>query len=292
MIFVTGGSGFIGRHVVRQLLGKGEDVLVLARQPEAYRRIGDETVIAGDLASPEQIEEQLSAYSAESCIHLAWKGIPDYSYEMSEQNLHCGINLLHLCRKCGIRNLTITGSCWEYARPSGKVSVSAPLGSDNAFKCAKNALHLMAHAFCEEHLIHLNWMRLFYVYGPGQKKESLLPYILASLSEGRQPALRTPYQANDYIYVEDAADAIIKAALHHNFPETLNVGTGKAVRAFDILRMAAECFGCEIDAPGSAEADSSAFYADAKEMKDAFAWSARTSIHEGIRSMIGAIKER
>lgn len=266
MIFVTGASGFIGKYVVKELLDQGCDVICLVRNVESYHTIGDERILEGSLSDMQKISEKMNGIDVESCIHLAWEGIPDYSYDVSERNLFYGIELLHLCKKMGIKNLIVTGSCWEYDNPQGAIRTDYPIGYDNAFKAAKNSFHMMAHAFCKENGIHLNWLRLFYVYGPGQREGSLIPYIIKCFDEGRQPELNGAYNENDFIHVEDVAKVIVKVTLNQVYSETMNVGSGKATRVLDIVEREAEKRGYKLETSRYKRNQPVSFFADPVEM--------------------------
>ena len=286
MLFVTGASGFIGRYVVKELLNQKQEVLCLVRDAEKYQLIDNEQIVEGCLGDLEQLEPVLNDKQIDTCIHLAWEGIPDYSYEMSCRNLDHSLKLLKVCKNIGVSNLVITGSCWEYENPVGCIKTDYPVSSANAFKAAKNSLHMMAHAFCKEHEIHLNWMRLFYVYGPGQREGSLIPYIIHSFKNGKKPELNGAYNQNDFVYVQDVAEAIVKVALNHSYPEVLNVGSGEATRVMDIVMEGAKQFNIQISENDYERNSGTNFFADKEEKEKDYGWSRTSSITEGISAMI------
>ena len=287
MIFVTGGTGFIGKHVIKKLIEIRENVIVLVRNMKDYAAQGSEYVVEGTLDDPEPWQEELKQFSIDTCIHLAWEGIPDYSYEMSKKNLMHGLTVLDACKELGIQNLIMTGSCWEYDKPHGIVSVNDPVCDENAFKASKNALRMMAHAFCRENRIHFNWLRLFYVYGPGQREGSLIPHIIKSFKEEKQPELNGAYNRNDFVHVSDVADAIVKVAGNHNYPEILNVGSGCSTQVLSIVKMAAELMGQTINEQKYLKNNHNVeFYADKQEMYRDFSWEAKISMEKGIKQVI------
>ena len=290
MFFVTGGSGFIGKYVVKKLLENGEEVIVLVREAKKYKLQGCEILVEGNLGDIASWKNELKQYTIETCIHLAWEGIPDYSYEMSKKNLLYGLYVLDLCKEFGIKNLVITGSCWEYQNPKGSISVDHPIDYDKSFPAAKNSLRMMAHAFCKENDIHLNWMRLFYVYGPGQREGSLIPYIIKCFREGKQAELNGVYNKNDFVYVKDVADAIVKVAQTHEYDEILNIGTGYSTQVADIVRMIAETMPQKEAAPiySNTMKNQVDFYADEEEMRKNYEWSAVIQLKEGIQEMLSA----
>lgn len=289
MILVTGASGFIGKEVMKQLAKKGEEAAALVRDVGKYETAGDEIIIEATLDNLERSTKTLKSLPIDTCIHIAWEGLPNYSYDVSKKNLQYGLAVLDLCKECRINNIVITGSCWEYKDPVGKISTEWSIDVSNPFKAAKNSLHAMAHAFCSEYDIHLNWLRLFYVYGPGQRSGALIPTMIDSLRKREQPRLNCIYNENDFVYVGDVADAVVKCAANHSYPETLNVGSGKAVKVLDVAKLVSAEFGMAFHVDYSDEQNghiSDSFYADRDEMLRQYGWCSETDMVVGIKHMI------
>ena len=82
------------------------------------------------------------------------------------------------------------------------------------------------------------WMRTFYAYGPRQRSTSLVPSILNSLQEGKLPQLRTPLNANDFVYVDDVAEAFSKAVSRDIPSGIYHLGSGVSTPVLEVCRMA------------------------------------------------------
>lgn len=285
MVLVTGASGFIGKHVVEELVRDKQTVVCLVRNKNKYSFVGDEEVLECDLSDIELLKQTLKNREIDTCIHLAWEGIPDYSYEYSKKNLEMGMNVLEICKDLNISKLIITGSCWEYASPKGAISTSYRVEYNNCFKAAKNSLHMMAHAFCNDNDIKLNWLRLFYVYGVGQREGSLIPHIIQSFKEGHQPELNGAYNENDFVNVRDVAKVIVEVAMCNERKEVLNVGMGEAVRVLDVVEEVAKQMDFTLDKEKYIFKEGASFYADKAEMiKDGI--KCEISIRDGIKEML------
>lgn len=245
-IFITGATGFIGKHLLNKLEKQGMTLLVLSRQNMRENDGASRSFIQGNLENILNLKEQIASFSPDAVIHMAWEGIPDYLYYMSEKNLLYGLNILEICRFAGCKKLIITGSCWEYKKPLGLVKEDWPVCSDNSFKAAKNSLRMMSEAFCSEHGIAFNWLRLFYVYGPGQKAASLIPSIIRSIQKGEQPKLLTPHNKLDYIYVKDVVSCIAYVLENKMESGVFNVGSGIMTENIEILKIIAERMNLEI----------------------------------------------
>jgi len=81
-ILLTGGTGFIGRHVLAKL--KGHEVLLLTRSRK--RAPNGARVLEGDLNDLAALQQPIKDFAPECCVHLAWEGLPDLSQEMCEKN--------------------------------------------------------------------------------------------------------------------------------------------------------------------------------------------------------------
>lgn len=289
-ILLTGASGFIGTHVRKALYEAGYHVVSLMRTPGVNPYPGEQ-FLSGTLAKADALEQSLSGMTIDACVHLAWEGIPDYSSEYSMKNLEYGFQVLRLCKHLGIGKLVVSGSCWEYAEPSGMVSENAPLSYENAFKTAKNALHSMTEVFCRENGIACRWLRFFYVYGEGQRSGSLIPYLVRELRNGAQPVLGGAFNQNDFIHVSDVAQAVCRSLKSMEMGpscETYNIGFGQAVRVLDVLASAARILQTDVDLtlyepPTSQPA---AFWADIRAAEKQLRWKPCVSLEEGLERYI------
>ena len=212
-IFLTGATGFIGRYVLKHLEKEGYNILLLTRTSKenifSIVKTKKVDIVSGNLSDINKWEDKLKQFKPEATIHLAWEGIPDYGVKTSIKNLKYGLNLFEELADLGCKKIICTGSCWEYGQNQGKISEDLPVKSSNAFTTAKNALHLLGREIAKENNMQFIWTRLFYVYGPGQRGNSLIPYIIKCLEEGKEIRIKTPSARNDFIYVEDVAKAIV-----------------------------------------------------------------------------------
>lgn len=296
-VLLTGASGFIGRHVRRALQEAGYEIVSLVRTSAiGLTPYPAERFLTGTLAEPSRLEQSLSNLAVDACVHLAWEGIPDYGSELSMKNLEYGFNVLRLCRSLGIGRLVISGSCWEYLSPSGSVSENAALSYENPFKAAKNTLHTMSEAFCSENGLACHWLRLFYVYGAGQRSGALIPYIVAELKAGIQPVLKGAFNRNDFVHVSDVAQAVCKSLEHMRTDKTcktFNIGSGEASQVLDIAAAAAQLLHTPFDTTKYVQLDVApvSFQADIRAAKNVLGWTPRKSLPDGIKEYIQSENE-
>ena len=291
-ILLTGASGFIGTHVRKALHEAGHEIISLVRTSGgAMAPYPGETFLTGTLAEAGALEQSLSGITMDACVHLAWEGIPDYSSEPSIKNMEYGFRVLRLCKQMEIKKLVISGSCWEYEKPSGMISENAPLSYENPFKTAKNTLHTIAEMFCRENGIAVHWLRLFYVYGEGQRPGSLIPYVVRELRSGVCPVLGGAFNQNDFVHVSDVAQAVCKSLdSMEGEPScgTFNIGSGEAVRVLDVVAAAARILQVNIDLSlyEPPAVPPAAFWANISAAEEHLLWRPRISLKEGLERYI------
>ena len=117
-ILITGGNGFIGRHLVP--LMHQHQLLLISKQKVSFDQPNLQHLSA-DLANPERWGGEVSDFSPNACIHLAWSDLPDYSFFKCRENLDINLKLLDLLTTTKCKKIFIPGTCWEYGDLQGKV---------------------------------------------------------------------------------------------------------------------------------------------------------------------------
>jgi nucleoside-diphosphate-sugar epimerase len=283
-VVLTGASGFIGKPVLDKLLCQGHEVLALSRQtsvPDAHS--GNSLLIwhSCDLADSESWIKAVLDFTPEVCLHLAWEGIPDYGLDRSLRNLVMGTNLVEGLIRSGCRHFVISGSCWEYGKVSGLIREDMNFMEPGVFAASKNALRGMAEALCRASGASLSWGRIFYPYGPGQKSVSLLPTVCRAIAEGHDPVLNTPSVANDFLYVDDTADALL-ILLEKQAHGIYNIGSGKPEAVGKMTDMLLGFAGKPSVFNLTKASDANGFWADISKLK-ALGWEPQTSLEEGLK---------
>lgn len=287
-VFITGGTGFIGKYTVDALLNRGFEVMMLVRNIEGnFIKHNNLYVVKGELSQIHRIKKQVKEFAPDTVVHLAWEGIPDYSFAMGEKNLLYGINLLKLCSEVKCKCFIGMGSCWEYETKQGMISENDQISAENGFKAVKNSLRLLSEGFCKENNIKFYWLRLFYVYGSGQKSTSLIPYIINCFKEGKQPELNGIDNANDFVYVKDVAKAIIEVIQKQPIQHIFNIGSGKAVQVLEVLKRVAKEMKVEVDVSLYKKQENPiCFWADLNKITSLAEWKPQYDISEGIKEMV------
>ena len=232
-VAVTGATGFVGRHAVRALRALGADVVAISRHPAPAGEAGV-VPLALDIATARP--RDLAAIGApDAMLHLAWDGLPDYRGSIHTGQVDGHAAFLDACLDAGLPRLAVAGTCLEYGLQEGELDESTPSRPVTAYGEAKRRLraHLLDRRAREP--FGLAWLRLFYVYGPGQAPGSLLPQLRAAVEAGRERFGLSPGdQQRDFLPVEVAADRIARIVLGHADPGTVNICSGRptTVEAF------------------------------------------------------------
>ena len=260
-ILVTGGAGYIGAHVVRLLLERGEKVVVVDNLTTgAANRIGDATLIEVDVARDEALPILTQAMIDEDVtgvIHFAAQKQVGESVERPawyyRQNIGGLANVLLAMEEAGVKNMIFSSSAAVYGMPPVPVIPEEiekkPINPDGETKLIGE--WRMADA---ERAWGLNWigLRYFNVAGAGWNDLAdpaclnLVPMVLDRLARGEHPKIfGTDYPTDDgtcirdYIHVKDLADAHIFAldALTRGVPahRQFNVGTGLGTSVREII---------------------------------------------------------
>lgn len=292
-ILFTGATGFVGSHIRKETEKADNEIMFLIAEGEEFTpKSGNSIVIKADLRDLAKIKDAIKSFGPEACIHCAWQGIPDYGEEMSKLNLFNSIALMDLLfKETGCKKAIISGSCLEYGKIKGVCRESETGKPNRFFAWAKQSLYSYADLLASKNDRALIWFRMFYVYGPGQRKGSLIPSIVSSFQKGEKPDINRPFNANDFIYMADAAKAYRTVLEKEIASGIYNLGSGKATRVSDICRLVeqkitgSDLVTKEIEGKCDKRQDVN-FYADITKTRKQTGWAAKTTIKEGIEMYI------
>ena len=239
-ILVTGASGFIGNYVLNYLVTNTEHEII------ATSRNRDKVNNSNWLPKVEFVEADLYSTSTnlfdlfknpDILIHLAWSNLPNYtkSFHLTD-NLPNEIQFLERMINDGIRKIVVTGSCFEYGIQEGELNENLPTYPNNPYAIAKDSLRRYLEFKSSQNFFHLLWLRLFYTFGEGQSKNSLIPQLEKSLKTGQLSFNMTGgEQIRDYLPIEEVAELIVKSSLNNDLHGIVNISSGNPVRLKDFI---------------------------------------------------------
>jgi UDP-glucose 4-epimerase len=251
-VLVTGGAGYIGGHVVRQLRERGQRVVVVDDLSSGKsERLGDVELIAIDLAdssAPADVARVLKQRQVESVIHLAARKAVGESVERPawyyQQNLASLANLLLGMEAADVRRLVFSSTAAVYASSDGPLDEESTTNPISPYGETKLAGEWLVHAAARNGLRAVS-LRYFNVAGAGSPAlgdtsvNNLVPMVFAKLDAGEPPVIFGDDYATadgtcvrDYVHILDVADAHLAALdslASGTGADLYNIGTGAGV---------------------------------------------------------------
>lgn len=224
---MTGATGFIGSHVVRELLGRGHVVDAPVRSAASVRRLpagaSGLTTWPLDLSDGDAVASMFANVKPEAIIHLAWYAEPGAYLRNVERNLGSLENSLRLLRLASggrsTRRVVLAGTCLE--RATGDNAIEEPI-----YAVAKRALHDVA-VRCQADGMQVTCAHIFSVFGPWEDERRAVPSVIRGLLAGRPVDVGQGTQLRDYVHVSDVARAFA-AILEGDTGPTVDVCSGDA----------------------------------------------------------------
>ena len=230
-VAVTGASGFIGRHVLVQLESRSVAATVVLRPSSAASpSLATHTVVRMDLQNPPPHAFKLMGFP-NVLIHLAWGGLPNYkSLQHFEQELPAQYRFLKGLVESGLKNLIVTGTCFEYGMRCGPLREDMEARPTTPYGFAKDTLRRQLEYLKCGRSFSLTWARLFYLYGDGQAENSLLPQLKGAVERtDRMFNMSGGEQLRDYLPVTEVAKCLVSLALGNRDNGIVNVCSGKPI---------------------------------------------------------------
>ncbi len=236
-VLVTGSSGFVGQHVVRELIKK-HNVYILTRDIEnirCYDWFDAVNVIETDIYDSFSFSQNLQI-KPDALIHLSWQGIPYYK-DKSHVDIYHDKNLTFLkaAIRYGINNISVTGSCLEYGLREGELDEDDDTMPVTEYGKAKDMLRRNMESIANDKLA-FKWIRLFYMYGEGQNPKSLIPQLHVAYEENKKIfGVSNTEHMRDFMKVEDVAYFICKAIENININGLINCCSGNPIKLGQFL---------------------------------------------------------
>lgn len=238
-ILVTGGTGFIGKKIIEFLDNSSNETLLLTRSTSNlyYQKV---KTLYCDLNNIAESESHIIKFKPDILVHLAWENIPDYSEYTSKKNYSNSINFIKfIIKKTKCFKIIISGSCLEYndGKIIGECKEDLDVKPVNPFGYYKYKIYEETKKLAKEKGLIINWLRLFYVYGPGQRKNSIIPTITNCIKDNKKLEINQPFNKNDFIYVDDVKKIITQFIKYEFASGIYNIGSGSATEIIQLVKI-------------------------------------------------------
>nr|NJM01494.1 NAD(P)-dependent oxidoreductase [Desulfobacula sp.] len=232
-ILVTGATGFIGNHLIPELIKSGNEIV--ATGSEDIRDL-DRTWLPEVHYIRHNINDGFENgfdffLKPDKLIHLCWPGLPNYKGLFHfEVNLFSSYAFIKNLVDHGLKDVSVIGTCFEYGMKNGPLTEDLVPEPANSYGLAKDSLRRFLEELNHHIPFSLKWIRLFYIFGKGQNKNSILEQLKVSIERGDTVFnMSGGEQIRDYLPVEKAAEYISKISLSGNASGIYNCCSGQPI---------------------------------------------------------------
>jgi len=296
---LTGASGFIGRHTIPYLLKNGCEVHALFRdhEPEIKDRKGL-LWHKCDILDPAARERLCDEIKASHLLHFAWCTAPG-EYWTSPENMkweQASLDLVMKFADNGGKRAVIAGTCAEYDWGHGYCSEEGtPLNPASLYGACKCGLENSVRQFSAEAGLSYAWGRIFYVYGPYENPERLIPSVIRALQEKRVACCTHGDQVRDFLHVEDVASAFVSLLLS-DVDGPVNIASGQPVKLREVVLAVADHFGAgdkvEFGVVPAPEKEAELIVSGSTRLADEVGWRPKYDLGSGIAQTVRYWQEK
>jgi UDP-glucose 4-epimerase len=296
---VTGGSGFIGSHVVDALVEAGHQVTILDHRVRPHRSdVGFEDVDLMDLSSV-----LAATRGAEHVFHLAAVSNVNYAFKYpvytTALNVVGTANLLEAARLNGARRFYLASTVWVYngSPDTGVVDETAPFyldGAGHIYTSTKMASEMVCHNYGQLYGVPFTVLRYGIPYGPRMREELLIPVFLRKALAGEPLSVSgRGDQFRKFVYVHDLARAHVLAMADAATNQTFNLEGARKVTVLEVAEGIRSLVGEQVriefgpERPG----DFGGKEVSGEKARRELGWEPRTAFEDGLRQTVAWFRD-
>lgn len=230
---ITGATGAIGTALIKKLVQNDVEVLVLTRKDSKrnHHILQHEKVRVCYCALNElEYFQNNSEEKYDVFFHLAWAGAAGAGRNdmyLQNANIKYALDAVAFAKRFGCHTFIGTGSQAEYGRFNGVLKADTPTFPEMGYGYAKLCAGQMTRAYAHQLGIRHIWTRILSIYGPNDGKQSMVSSVIQQLQAGQIPKCTYGEQMWDYLYSEDAAEALRLLVEKGKDGKTYVLGSGK-----------------------------------------------------------------
>jgi UDP-glucose 4-epimerase len=293
-VAVTGGSGFIGSHVVDALMEAGHQVTVIDHRVRPHR----EDVSFEDIDLMDMSSTLAATRGAEHIFHLAAVSNVNYAYKYpvytTALNVLGTAHVLEAARVNGVRRVYLASTVWVYnGTPNGEpLDESVPFylnGAGHIYTSSKMACEMICHNYNQLYDVSFTILRLGIPYGPRMREELLIPTFIKKALNGQPLTVAGKgSQYRNFIYVRDLADAHVLAMKEIGTNQTYNFEGPRKVTVLEVAEGIRAAIGDHVriefvpERPG----DFGGKEVAAEKARQELGWKPTVNFEEGLRKTV------
>jgi dTDP-glucose 4,6-dehydratase len=302
LVLVTGAGGFIGGHLVAELVRRGASVRALVHYNSRNERgtldwlepevTADVDVVLGDLRDVESVQQ--AAEGADTILHLGAQIAIPYSFvnprDFFETNVLGTLNVAQAALRGGARRVihTSTSEVYGSAR-TVPITLDHPIEPQSPYAASKVAADKLMDAWHRSYELPMTIVRPFNTYGPRQSARAVIPTIMSQALAGGTLRLGSLTPRRDLTFVEDTVAGLLAAVdSPAAIGRTIQLGTGDDVAIGDIVELVGEILGRKLEVeldearvrPAASEVER--LISDPSLAQELTGWSPKVELRDGL----------
>lgn len=226
-VLVTGASGYIGRHVVKELLDQGHKVTACDLN---FKGVDDRAVFSRIPLFDGAKDKYKQFGEPDVLIHLAWRDGFIHNSDVHLGDFSNHVAFLQNMINGGLKSLSVMGSMHEVGYHEGAIVADTPCNPLSMYGIAKNALRQALMLYTKDKDVSFKWLRAYYIYGDDMRGSSIFAKIVQAVEDGKKTfPFTSGKNLYDFIRVEELARMIVAASIQSEINGIINVCTGKPV---------------------------------------------------------------
>jgi len=301
---ITGASGFVGANLTRRLLQEGCETHLVVRpsyQPWRIQEIANSVQIHQvDLEDQPRVHRILAAVRPNWVFHLAAFGA--YSSQTGMQrmvstNLMGCVALLDACAKVGVEAFVQTGSSSEYGYKDHAATEEDLLEPNSHYAITKAAATHYCQFAARKLDVNAVTLRFYSIYGPYEEPTRFIPTLIVHGLRATLPRLVSPQIARDFVYVDDAVDALLQVAGTTSIPRgaVYNICSGAQASLADVVAVARKLMSISEEPAWSTMPerswDTDRWVGSPARIESEIGWQAKIAFETGLKRTIEWFKE-
>lgn len=304
---VTGGAGFIGSHIVDELVARGIETFVIDNLStgtldnlEQHRGSSLLHFMAGDAREAEALlhDTNIDVVFHEAAIASVPKSV-SHPMLVHDVNVNMTLQLLNYCVKAGVKRFIFASSAAVYGILDGKATEDMACRPNSPYGAGKLAVEDYLHAYRRTYGLETVMLRYFNVYGRRQRYSDysgVITIFINKLLDGERPVIfGDGLQVRDFVHVDDIVQANMLAMESSNaVGEMFNVASGRATSILDLVKIVKELMGTtdiEHQFAPTRPGDMKLGLASIDKIRAVLGYDAKVQMQQGLKGVIESISK-